>query len=125
MSKKYINEIFEGSNEELKLKLMDFFKHNPQASHDDVYNFIGTEQLNPNKINDFFYKILGSFFGAGRAKEFEGDYDPKELEIGIKIEMEHTSCPLISERIAKDHLAEIPDYYTRLVKMEKEAGFDR
>jgi hypothetical protein len=42
--------------------------------------------------------------------------------MGIKVEMEHTTCPTISEKIAWDHLAEIPDYYTRLEKMEKDAG---
>lgn len=51
-----------------------------------------------------------------------GDVNQKELAIGRKIEMEHTTNPEIAEKIALDHLAEIPDYYTRLVKMEKEAG---
>lgn len=51
----------------------------------------------------------------------EMDVDPKELEMGIKVEMEHTEDPVIAKKIALDHLAEIPDYYTRLLKMEKEA----
>jgi hypothetical protein len=42
--------------------------------------------------------------------------------MGIKVEMEHTTDPLIAKRISLDHLSEIPDYYTRLAKMEKEAG---
>lgn len=45
----------------------------------------------------------------------------KEIEIGKKIEMEHTNSKEESVRIAMDHLVEFPDYYTRLVKMEKEA----
>ena len=44
-----------------------------------------------------------------------------ELEKGIEIEMEHTEDPEVARRIAMDHLMEIPDYYTRLIKMEKEA----
>ena len=48
------------------------------------------------------------------------DVDPKELKMGIEVEREHTSDPKIAERIAKDHLAEIPDYYTRLAVMEEE-----
>ena len=43
----------------------------------------------------------------------------KEIEIGKKIEMEHTNSKEESVRIAMDHLVEFPDYYTRLVKMEK------
>jgi hypothetical protein len=42
--------------------------------------------------------------------------------MGVKVEMEHTTCPIISRKIALDHLVEIPDYYTRLKKMEAEAG---
>ena len=43
----------------------------------------------------------------------------KELELGIKVEMEHTNDPKKAREIAKDHLVELPDYYTRLDKMEK------
>jgi len=49
------------------------------------------------------------------------NYDPIQLKMGIKIEMEHTNNPEISKMIAKDHLDEIQDYYTRLEKMEEEA----
>lgn len=50
-----------------------------------------------------------------------GDVDPVELRKGIEIEMEHTRDKHIAREIALDHLAEIPDYYSRLVKMEEEA----
>lgn len=69
--------------------------------------------------------FIEAFLKKGRAVEkgfTEKDADPKELEMGIKIEMEHTDNKDISKRIALDHLAEIKDYYTRLIKMEKEAG---
>jgi hypothetical protein len=46
-------------------------------------------------------------------------YNPKQLAMGKKIEMEHTNNPKVAERIAKDHLDEFPnDYYTELKKME-------
>jgi hypothetical protein len=67
----------------------------------------------------------------------ESTNKPTELENGIKIESEHldvyeyidnylqsynVSMPCTKEefyeRIAKAHLKEIPDYYTRLKKME-------
>lgn len=49
------------------------------------------------------------------------DVDPDELEMGIQIEMEHTSNPVIATRIALDHLAEegSENYYTQLKKMEE------
>jgi hypothetical protein len=48
------------------------------------------------------------------------EYDFNELKMGIEVEMEHTNIPAIAKCIAKDHLDEIPDYYTRLKKMEDE-----
>jgi len=44
-----------------------------------------------------------------------------ELGIGEKVESEHYSDLSHRRKIALDHLEEIPDYYTRLKKMEKEA----
>lgn len=44
-----------------------------------------------------------------------------ELNMGIKIEMEHTNDKTLAKDIAMDHLTEIPDYYTRLSKMEVSA----
>jgi len=41
--------------------------------------------------------------------------------MGRKVEMEHTRNPRVAEEIAKDHLAEFKDYYTRLAQMERKA----
>jgi len=48
-------------------------------------------------------------------------FPKKELAAGKKVEMEHTNSPQVATEIAKDHLAEFDDYYTRLEKMEEEA----
>jgi len=44
-----------------------------------------------------------------------------QLKKGIKVEKEHTNSKSIAREIAKDHLAELPNYYTKLNKMEKDA----
>lgn len=59
-------------------------------------------------------------------------YDLDEFRRGLAVELEHgshdpetnvtNSDPLITGKIAWAHLKEIPDYYTRLEKMELEAG---
>lgn len=49
------------------------------------------------------------------------DFDPRELAMGKQVEQEHTSDPELAEEIAKDHLSEISDYYTRLKRMEDAA----
>lgn len=47
--------------------------------------------------------------------------DNQQLAAGTKVEEEHTKDPSIAKEIASDHLAEIPDYYSRLNNMEEEA----
>ncbi len=67
-------------------------------------------------------KVNVNLYGlADRKSITPDDVDPKELQMGIKMEMEHTTDPEVSKKIALDHLAEIKDYYTRLEKMENKA----
>jgi len=64
------------------------------------------------------------FVLSGKANQLgtkETTVDIGQLSRGIEIEYEHTTHYEIAKRIALDHLAEIPDYYTRLAKMEEEA----
>lgn len=44
-----------------------------------------------------------------------------ELKMGISVEKEHVDSVSERRQYALDHLEEIPDYYTRLSKMEDEA----
>jgi hypothetical protein len=47
------------------------------------------------------------------------DFNQKELDMGVEVELEHTKDKELSKDIAKDHLEEFPNYYTELDKMEK------
>jgi hypothetical protein len=51
----------------------------------------------------------------------EVSFVKKQLEMGIPIEHEHTKDKDLATDIALQHLDEIPDYYTRLKKMEADA----
>jgi hypothetical protein len=42
----------------------------------------------------------------------------EQLKKGIAVEMEHLDDPAVAEKIARDHLEELPDYYDKLEKME-------
>lgn len=55
------------------------------------------------------------------ASKFNVDYTyvMHQLQQGIKVEMEHTSNLQAAKEIALDHLAERPDYYERLKKVEE------
>ncbi len=47
-----------------------------------------------------------------------------QLAMGIQVELEHSNDRKIAKEIALDHLMELPDYYTRLDKMEDEGEAD-
>lgn len=44
----------------------------------------------------------------------------KQIAMGKKVELEHTDNKEIATIIAKDHLVEDPNYYTKLKKVEGE-----
>jgi Protein of unknown function (DUF5661) len=58
-------------------------------------------------------------------------FDVEQLRIGLDVELEHGAHdpetnvtgddPILTAKIAWAHLKELPDYYTRLVAMEREA----
>lgn len=58
--------------------------------------------------------------------------DIEQFRMGLSVELEHgmvdpetnitNDDPLVTGKIAWAHLKELPDYYTRLQKMEQEAG---
>lgn len=68
--------------------------------------------------------FVKNFLNVGKASEKNIGFDDvsqDELSMGISVEFEHTNHRDIAKKIALDHLAEIPDYYTRLRRMEDEA----
>jgi hypothetical protein len=66
-------------------------------------------------------KLNISKIGIGKHNDVpDSEFNIDELMMGINVETEHTDNPLIAKLIAKDHLSELPDYYTRLKKMEEE-----
>jgi len=57
--------------------------------------------------------------GPGKHRHVsDNDFDRQQLLMGIEVEYEHTEDMAIAKELAKDHLAEIPDYYTRLHEMQ-------
>lgn len=59
--------------------------------------------------------------GSGLGLMGAARYHTSELALGIRMEMEHTKDRDFAMQIAKDHLRELPDYYTRLRAMLKRA----
>lgn len=47
------------------------------------------------------------------------EYILSQLELGLEVESEHSTDQRICQEIALDHLMERPDYYSKLLEMEK------
>ena len=113
-----------GSQDVLSI-IIDFFVRNPNAKYDELSRFVKSKGIDYYDMDYALTDLASSFVGF----MFEGKYanadlssvDADQLARGTEVEREHTSKDIIAKKIALDHLAEIPDYYTRLDKMESEA----
>lgn len=108
-------------DENIKSKVVDFFRDNPNPNDEKVHQFAERNGLKPAEIENYVYGLLSSLLSQGMSAGGHAPVNDEELKKGIKVEMEHTTDKAIAEKIARDHLAEIPDYYTRLAAMEKQA----
>lgn len=120
-----MNLVFFKSKDE---KIFDHLSNYKVRSDEEVHQFASKMKMQPNEMEYHIYRILQTFLTGGLANKkgiTEKDVDPKQLAMGIKVEQEHIDAkgpcaPMIAKRIALDHLAEFPTYYTALAKMEKE-----
>jgi len=67
------------------------------------------------KLGEGGKDLIPGGMAAGKTDE---DYDPEQMRMGQKVEMEHTPSKAKAREISRDHLEEFPDYYTELGKME-------
>jgi len=125
-------EMDEGSppTMEQRAKIRQFVKSNPHLSDDEFHAFSERLGVNPHFAEAEVYsmahelskKAAADMIPGGKAdKKSSSDFSPKQMAMGQKVEMEHTNDPAKAREIARDHLEEFGDYYTRLDKMESEA----
>lgn len=107
--------------------LTTFFRANPTPEDAQVHELAEAYGTDPHTIEEQIYRIVGGKMKTGADKVPGGladkktnrDFDPKQIEMGHKVELEHTNNPAVAEEIARDHLEEFPQYYTALAEMEK------
>ena len=85
-------------------------------SDDTFHSFLEKRGIDPHKGEAMVYAFVHSCLNP--KKGMPRNVNPRELAMGEKVELEHTDNPLMARKIAFDHLAEMPDYYTRLKAME-------
>jgi len=92
----------------------------------EVHAWAEENNANVHNVEAKIYKLAKAHLDMGHAencdkKEIqtplpEDEADPNELIAGIEVEMEHTDDRAKAKVIALQHLAEVPDYYTKLGK---------
>ena len=69
-------------------------------------------------FKQFLNKPVSSTEDLADKHKVSVDEIQKQLEMGIKVEGEHTTKPKIARQIALAHIGEDPKYYSKLKKME-------
>ena len=90
--------------------------------------FVKEESMEGGKADDMSLMDLAKKHTYDRMSRKQSDerikkmYDhlQKQLNKGIKVEMEHTDTKKTAREIAMDHLAEDPNYYNKLAKIHRE-----
>jgi hypothetical protein len=118
-----------GLTSEMDDAVVDFLVSHPFPDDEDIHSFAEEKGYDTEQVEAVAYRLatfFAQFLKDGRANEKNfkrEDADSKELQMGIKVEHEHSPNPLVAERISLDHLAENPEsplgYYTGLLLLEK------
>lgn len=101
-------------------ELLKFFKANPSPDDTAIHELASKLKMSPHDVETQIYALLtwyisGDFLKHGN--DPDSNFDPKELALGVKVEMEHTNDPVLAKKISKAHLFEASDYYSILLKV--------
>lgn len=85
----------------------------------DIQKFNKYKQNIQSEYNYDISNYKQSIQGGNSTKKRIIDYNLNQLLLGIKIQKQHTTKIQTALQIAMDHLQQIPDYYDRLIEMQK------
>jgi len=113
-----VNKINENKEIKIKGKIVKSYKQNGDKSYsvefdDGSKDIVYVSSDDWDKINAL-HKNATNNINEAKNKLHPNQIHPQELRMGIRVEMEHTDDPKKAEKIALDHLAENPFYYTAL-----------
>lgn len=77
-----------------------------------AYEFIAEDTEQMPDVDTPTIKQLAKMHGVKKRDIY------RELAKGINVEYEHTTDRKLAREIALDHLKEMPDYYSKLAKMD-------
>jgi 8-oxo-dGTP pyrophosphatase MutT (NUDIX family) len=119
--------LFEMQKEFPDVQFIDLIVKDKDSINDSIKRI--SKEINELHINNELEKSQKDTIPGGKAdhltleqiaKKHKIDIEDlvKEYKMGLKVEREHTDSEEKAGEIAKDHLTEMADYYTKLAKME-------
>ena len=104
------------------LKVDNIDTTNPNLEKDNpTLNTETSKEENIEKSAEEKIDFEKEFMESGESEGKKDKVNETQLAMGKEVEKEHTTNPEVAEKITRDHLAEIPDYYTHLEEMEENA----
>lgn len=94
---------------------------NSESAKEDVVEKTTSAQEDIDKSAEEKIDFEKELMDAGESEGAKDKVNETQLAMGKEVEKEHTTNPEIAEKITRDHLEEIPDYYTHLKEMEDNA----
>ena len=102
--------------------IFDFFEQYPASDFDDYAGFAESQGIDVHQAATIACALAGKYVAFLRGGKSQGldpnSVDPDQLSAGMQVESEHTPDQATQKKIALDHLAEMPDYYSKLEQME-------
>ena len=123
--RQFLSEMNESKTEELaqkaalKVKIIKRFNEDRMVTLDELKTLAKGSNVDYDEVVETMCDIFQSLLYRRKEKR-DIKVDATELEMGIKHELEHTKDKGIAEVIAKDHLAEVPNYYTLLKEIDND-----
>ena len=98
--------------------IVKYLVDNPRPTDDEIHAWAEENGHTPEEVEEYLYALIADVMKkfSKAIDEPDDKYDADELKRGIEVEKEHTDNPDLAEMIAKDHLNEVPNYYTLLDK---------
>ncbi len=123
MDQVIINQWMKSFNSELENRDLSFEEEDKALEAIDklgpeklkkMYGMLQTRYAVNAFLGDVDEILSNETLNEAKTKLTADQANPSELRMGIRVEMEHTDDPKKAEKIALDHLAENPFYYTQL-----------
>ena len=113
-----IAKLLTSAKKTTEAEVIKFLSENKNPSDAELHKWAEGKGYDVHEVETLIYTLatkFANFMTEGKAPKSNftiDDVDPKELELGRKVEKEHASDPGIIDRIILDHCAAVPDYYS-------------